>query len=147
MTCAKLWPDINIIFHVRAIHIFTRLGLWAYDVFVKWVAGTWRWKSMRALSHDDFIKWKHFSRYWPFVRGIHRSPVNSPHKGQWRRALMFSLICAGINGCVNNDEAGDLRRHRAHFDVAVMLIFGYPYRKPVRWCCTVFVGLMISLPA
>ena len=34
------------------------------------------------LLHDDIIKWKHFSRYWPFVRGIHRSPVNSPHKGQ-----------------------------------------------------------------
>ena len=45
------------------------------------------------LPHDDVIKWKHFPRYWPFVRGIHRSPVNSPHKGQWRGALMFSLIC------------------------------------------------------
>ena len=45
------------------------------------------------LCHDDVIKWKHFSRYWPFVRGIHRSPVNSPHKGQWNGALMFSLIC------------------------------------------------------
>ena len=43
-------------------------------------------------SHDDVIKWKHFPRYWPFVRGIHRPPVNSPHKGQWRGALMFSLI-------------------------------------------------------
>ena len=32
--------------------------------------------------HDDVIKWKHFPRYWPFVRGIHRSPVNSAHKGQ-----------------------------------------------------------------
>ena len=31
-------------------------------------------------THDDVIKWKHFSRYWPFVRGIRRSPVNSPHK-------------------------------------------------------------------
>ena len=30
------------------------------------------------LTHDDVIKWKHFSRYWPFVRGIHRWPVNSP---------------------------------------------------------------------
>ena len=46
----------------------------------------------RKLLHDDVIKWKHFPRYWPFVRGIHRSPVNSPHKGQWRGALMFSLI-------------------------------------------------------
>ena len=41
--------------------------------------------------HYDVIKWKHFPRNWPFVRGIHRSPVNSPHKGQWRGALMFSL--------------------------------------------------------
>ena len=40
-------------------------------------------------QHDDVIKWKHLPRYWPFVRGIHRSPVNSPHKGQWRGALMF----------------------------------------------------------
>ena len=44
--------------------------------------------------HDDVIKGKHFPRYWPFVRGIHRSRVNSPHKSQWRGALMFSLICA-----------------------------------------------------
>ena len=61
-----------------------------------------------------------FPRYWPFVRGIHRSPVNSPHKGQWRRAMMFSLICAWINDWVNNRETGDLRRHRVHYDVIVM---------------------------
>ena len=42
-------------------------------------------------KHDDVIKWKHLPRYWPFVRGIHRPPVNSPIKGQWRGALMFSL--------------------------------------------------------
>ena len=66
-------------------------------------------KSMvsHSKSHDDVIKWKHFPRYLPFVRGIHRSPVNSPHKGQWRGALMFSLICVWINGWVNNREAGD----------------------------------------
>ena len=34
-------------------------------------------------GHDDIIKWKHFLRYWPFVQGIHQSPVNFPHKGQW----------------------------------------------------------------
>ena len=71
-------------------------------------------------DHDDVIKWKHFPRYWPFVRGIHRSPVNSPHKGQWRGVLMFSLICARISGWANSREAGDLRRHRAHYDVIVM---------------------------
>ena len=70
---------------------------------------------------DDVIKWKHFLRYWPFVRGIHRSPVNSPHNGQWRGALMFTLICARINGWVNNRQPGDLRRHRAIYDVIVMI--------------------------
>ena len=69
--------------------------------------------------HDDVIKWKHFPCYWPFVWGIHRSPVNSPHKGQWRGALMFSLICVWINGWANTREAGDLRRYRAHYDVTV----------------------------
>ena len=56
------------------------------------------------------------------MRGIHRSPVNFPHKGQWRGALMFSLICARINGWVNNREAGDLRRHCSHYKVNVMAI-------------------------
>ena len=72
------------------------------------------------VDHDDVIKWKHFPRNWPFVRGIHWSPVNSPHKGHWRGASLFSLICARINGCVNNGEAGDLRSHRAHNGVIVM---------------------------
>ena len=73
-----------------------------------------------AAYQDDVIKWKHFASYWPFVRGIHRSPVNSPHKGQWHGALMFSLIFAWINVWVNNGEAGDLRHHRAHYDVIVI---------------------------
>ena len=72
------------------------------------------------MWHDAVIKGKHFPRYWRFVWGIHRSPVNSPHKGQWRRALMSSLICALINNWVNNREAGDLRRNGAHYDVTVM---------------------------
>ena len=51
-----------------------------------------------GLFQDDVIKWKHFPRYWAFVRGIHRSPVNSIHKGQGRGAWMFSVICAWTNG-------------------------------------------------
>ena len=81
--------------------------------------------------HDDVIKWKHFPRYWPFVRGIHRFPVNSPHKYQWRGALMFSLICVWINGWVNNREAGDLRRYRAHYDVLVMTNISLRFLKAI----------------
>ena len=97
-------------------------------------------KETTQINHDKVIKWKHFPRYWTFVRGIHRSPVNSPHKGQWRGALMFSLICVWINGWVNNREAGDLRRYRAHYDVTVMLgklyygITRQVAKKPTFYC-------------
>ena len=71
--------------------------------------------------HDDVFKWKHFRRCRHFVRGIHRSPMKPPHKGQWRGALMVSLICAWLNAWVNNREVGDLRRHRAHYYVILMI--------------------------
>ena len=71
--------------------------------------------------------WWHFPPYWPFVRGIHWSPINSPHKGQWRGALVFSLICTWINRWLTVCEAGELRRHRAHYDATVMLDLGLIY--------------------
>ena len=70
-------------------------------------------------DHDDVIKWEHFPRYWPFC-GEFTCRRWIPRKGHWRRALMFSLICARINGWVNNSGACDLRRRRAHYDVIVM---------------------------
>ena len=85
------------------------------------------------FNHYDVIKWKPFPRHWPFVWGIHRSPVNSQHKGQWRGALVFSLIFAWLNGWVNTLEAGDWRRHRVHYDVTVML--------PASWS-----KLLVPLP-
>ena len=79
------------------------------------------WAQTQWNIHDDIVvKWKHIPFYWPFVREIHRSPVNSLHKGQWRGTLMFSLICVWINRWVNNGEAGDLRCHHAHYDITVM---------------------------
>ena len=86
-------------------------------------------RTRSIVMHDDVIKWKYFPRYWPCVRGIHRSPVNSPHKGQGRGALMFSLICVWINNWISNRDAGDLRRYRAHYDVIVM----DNKKKPRRW--------------
>ena len=69
-----------------------------------------------CCKHDDVT----FSASLAFVRGIHWSPMNSPHKGQWHRALIF-FICVWINGWVNNREAGDLRRHCADYDVTVVI--------------------------
>ena len=96
---------------LHPLHVF---GNYTFTITTASPSGQWV-----KLPHDDVINWKHFPRYWPFVMGIHRSPVNSPHKGQWRGVLMFSLIFAWIDDWVNNREAGDLRRHCAHYDVAV----------------------------
>ena len=79
---------------------------WAVrDLIAEWMDG----QDTVFHRHYDVIKWKRFSRYWPFVRGIHRSMVNPPRKGQWRGASMFTYR-----------EAGNLRRHRTHYDVTVM---------------------------
>ena len=96
------------------VHVF-------YDLIAQF------WPTDQKCYHDDVIKWKYFPRYWPFVQGIHRSPVNSHHKGQWHGALVFSLISAWINGWVNNREAGDLGRRRAHYDVTVMVIYDWQW--------------------
>ena len=61
-----------------------------YNQFFIWVIPWWRHQM------------ETFPCYWPFVRGIHQSSVNSPHKGMWREALMFSLICAWVNMCITN---------------------------------------------
>ena len=77
--------------------------------------------------------WRHqiqtFSALLPFVRGIYRSPVDSPHKGQWRGALMFSLIWRWTNDWANSRDAGDLKCHRARYDVIVIW----------KWCHGQFI--------
>ena len=84
-----------------------------------------------SIEHNDVIKWKHFPRYCVFVRRIHRSPVNSPHKGQWRGALMFSLIWA-LNKRLSKQSWGwwfetpsrSLWRHCSDFGLG----------DDVKWC-------------
>ena len=88
------------------------------------------WWSGDSSSHETW--WRHqmetFSALLAICAGNSpvpgefpsRGSVNSPHKRQWRGALIFSLICVWINGWVDNRETGDLRRYRAHYDVTVM---------------------------
>ena len=54
-----------------------------------------------------------------------------PHTGQWRRSLMFSLICAWTNVWANNRDTGDLRRNRVHYVVTVMIIQIITWTTPV----------------
>ena len=73
-----------------------------------------------------------FSALLAFVQWI-------PRKGQGLGALLFSLIYAWINGWVNNREAGDLKRHRTHYDVIIMnLNF-----QTMEWlhCCLCYCSL------
>ena len=94
--------------------------------------------------HDDVFKWKYFPRYWPFVRGIRRSLVNSPHKGQWHGALTFSLICAWTNGWLSRrwwfkTPSRWLWRHRnvytdwIMFSVSRYIVFIYTETEMSGW--------------
>ena len=109
-------PNINLL--VKEVPCASLLQWYYFCLYllalyrVLWGSVSTSFKQIMMTSSNGNI----FPRYWPFVRGIHRSPVNSPHKGQWRGAFMFSWICVWIN----NREAGDLRRYRAHYDVIVM---------------------------
>ena len=70
-------------------HIFFILQYHQIDMYTNISLLKWRSDFVHASVHDDVIKWKHFPRYRPFVQGIHRLPVSSLHKGQWRGALML----------------------------------------------------------
>ena len=118
----------------------TRRMLWLYNVTQGWMDGSFFtfdiYELLFPMGHINLMAtvetimlvvypwWRHqmetFPRCWPFVRGIRRSPVNSPHKGQWHRALMFPLIFAWANGRANHRDAGNLRRHCTRYDVTVM---------------------------
>ena len=80
-----------------------------------------KWRHFR-FSGDDCMMTSSNGNISALLAICARSPVNSPQKGQWRGALMFSLISAWINSWVNNRETGDLRRHRARYNVIVMNI-------------------------
>ena len=89
--------------------------------------------SMILAVHDDVLKWKHFPRYWPFVWGIHRSSVFSLTKASDAELWCSSLICAWTNVWVNNWVASDLGRHRAHYDVIVIIMAVYARRDKKHW--------------
>ena len=64
--------------------------------------------------------------------------------------LWCFVICAWINGWVNNREAGDLGRHRAHDDVIVMMYtpcmhgISYKIHSYIYSCLSTTVGELRS---
>ena len=76
-----------------------------------------------AHCHDDVIKWKHFPLYWPFVKGIHWGVTGGfPSQRSVKRSFDVFMVCTRTNSWGNSRDAGDLRRHMAHYDVTVMPI-------------------------
>ena len=71
-----------------------------------------RWPAISVIVTNVDSWWCHSMKTFSTLLVIWR--------GQWRGALMFSSICASVNAWINNLEAGDLRRHRTHYDVSVM---------------------------
>ena len=79
-------------------------------------------KQLKARSrlHDNFMRWRWFPRYWPFVRGIHQCLVDIPPKTSVTWALMFPLVLSLTDGWKNSQVVGDLIRHESHCDGILM---------------------------
>ena len=120
-------------------------ALISYILLLKWYPCRWLMCQSKML-YAGGSWWRHqmktfFTCCWPFVRGIHRSLVDSFHKGQWRGVLRFSLICAWTNGWATTRGTGDLRSHRTHFDVTVMI--GNHIRTDIRLSVYIHFGLAL----
>ena len=118
-------------FSMNRCHCFCQIvTTFQYHVLYKYT----KLQIQYTLCHDDVIKWKHFLRYWPFVHGIHRSLVKSPHKGQWCGALMFSLICTWINSWVKqwSDWWFEMPSHPLWHQCNVIIIHPHFATSPVK---------------
>ena len=125
--CGETWPNKTRLESTDccAIECVTKL-MKADDSFADWISTELLLficlrERQRKTDHYDAIKWRYFPCYWPFVRGIHRSPVTSPRTNNSDAELWcFHWSAPWINAWVNNREAGDLRRHRSHYDIIAM---------------------------
>ena len=110
-----LSPYRNGLLPIRKLRIFF-LSVFLFDSL--------RW---RHTNHDYVIKWKHFPRYWPFVRGIHLWIPRTKASDAELRCFLWSA--PWIDGWVNNRKAGNLRRQRAHYDVIVINVMTFQIQR------------------
>ena len=111
----------------RTVFLFSSdfLATWAFIQSSMWCSTSVRWYPwIRTHGWRWIPGWLN----WRWREEVGTCPWVSTRKtltlilGQWRGALMFSLVCAWTNGLVNNHDAGDLRRHRSNYDVSVMTV-------------------------
>ena len=80
----------------------------------------WSWTEIKHACIQPFYMMSSNGNIFRVTGPLWRESTGSPRKGQWHWALLFSLIYARTNGWANSRDAGDLRRHRAHYDVTAM---------------------------
>ena len=117
-------------------------GSWPNDQHAGYRCG-WRRVSMITSSNGNGLRVT--GPYWPLL-------VDSPHKGPVTRAFMFSLMFVQTNVQTNRRDAGDLRRHRAHYGVTVMSLkfWGHGFESKLQLmkkrhlpCCQ-YTGTLFS---
>ena len=125
-----IWDVLMLIWRYSDMHIeknffqydhiiLKKHQIFEYYFFELFYQSWWRLPLLTLLTMTiDVFKWRHFPRYWPFVRGIHQSPVNSPTKDS--DAELWCFLWSAPEQTVNNWDAGDLRCHRGNYDVTVM---------------------------
>ena len=104
----------------------TNLSQWQrsfhWKLICHWLKGVllsdrWNTRSWSFVRHDDVIKWKYFPSSCPFVGGIHRSSVNSPHKGQWHGAFTWCFLWSVNKRPSKPSRCRWFETHRAHCNV------------------------------
>ena len=138
----KIKENSNTVRHLIMGQIITTQNLVAIKVVRH--AGQ---RDSNCSFHDDVIKWKHVRFCWSFVRGIHRSPVNSPQKGQWRRALIFSLICA-LNKRLSKQSWGwwfVMKKLTISWRIRIGYLWS-KYHLVVHYCIYLLTEICISWP-
>ena len=78
------------------------------------------WMAVVYPHGTYFVTLFHNAIQWSILRASQAETWWCHQMETFSALLMFSLICARINGSVNNREASDLRRHRGHYDGNVM---------------------------
>ena len=128
---SEIWIKIEN-FSFKKMRLNISSGKWwpfclGLNVLITWtgLCGSQGYAPVHKANRSTALTWwRHqmetFSALLALCAGKSPVPVNSPHKGQWRGALIFSFNYAWINDWVNNLEAGDLRRQRVYYDVIVM---------------------------
>ena len=117
------WTLLSGVFCIDVVISSTPMVSFTHVALLHWDNRTlsqFQWSNVVGY-HDDLMKWKHFLRYWPLCE---RNPLVTSGFPSHRPVMQSFDVSVDLrlNGWANNRDAGDLRRHRAHHHVIIMLL-------------------------